>query len=296
MTQSLHSMTGFGRYEEPWEGRTLSIEIRGVNHRYTDVRVRLPNGWGQMEQVIRTLVQEQVGRGRVEVNIRWGSEGYQVVTPRLDHDVVQRYLAIYQELSDMLGQNAPTPDINQLLHMPGIIITDTPEVALDQLEKPLLRIAQQALTPFVEMRSQEGQNLKGVLGEQLETLERHLQQLERRIPEVPKEHHNRLKERLDKWELPKEVDPARLEQELAFQAERCDISEEVARVQSHIQQFQTLLQQGGVIGRRLDFLCQELHREGNTMGAKSQDRQVSQTLIALKATIDKLREQVQNIE
>ena len=100
MTPSLNSMTGFGRYEEVWEDRTLSVEIRGVNHRYTDVRVRLPNGWSQLEQSIRSHVQERVGRGRIEVNVRWGSEGQAQVTPRIDHSVVDRYLAIFQKLEE----------------------------------------------------------------------------------------------------------------------------------------------------------------------------------------------------
>lgn len=290
------SMTGFGHAEQDLEHRKLGVEIRGVNHRYTDIRIRVPQGWNVWEQDVRNLFQETIGRGRVEVSIRWDTESATPSLPRLDPQAVQHYLNLYQELAELLQQPGKTPNVSEFFQLPGIVTSTTPDIAPERLHKTLMHTAQQAFQQFMAMRQQEGQHLTNALHEQLNTLEQHLQQIKLKIPELSKEYAKRLKDRLQQWELPQAIDPSRLEQELAIFAERSDVSEEVARTESHLSQFRDLLKQGGVIGKRLDFLCQELHREINTMSAKIQDRHLTQTLIALKSTIEKLREQVQNIE
>lgn len=293
---SINSMTGFGRAEHEVGHGKVIVEIRGVNHKHSDVRVRLPQGWGMMELPITNHVKEGIGRGRVEVNMKWDADSDGASLPRLDHSAVQHYMSIAKELGELTGTSDAKLEWKQLLELPGVLTTSSPSLPIEELQPQVMEALNKALKPFLTMRHKEGHNLFDVLEEHLSTLDRHMQQVEMRLPDLPKEHHKRLKSKLEQWDLPNGVDEGRLEQELAILAERCDISEEVDRVRSHVRQFQGLLKHGGVIGRRLDFLCQELHREANTMGAKTQDRQVSQTLIALKATIEKLREQVQNLE
>ncbi|TNE52153.1 MAG: YicC family protein [Deltaproteobacteria bacterium] len=295
-TISINSMTGFGRAEHELGHGKFIVEIRGVNHKHSDIRVRLPQGLGFLELPIRNHVKETIGRGRVEVNIKWDTDSEGASLPRLDTRAVEHYLALYKELGQLVGKDQATPDVQQLLDLPGVLTTSSPSLSTEELQPLAMEALDKALQPFLSMRQEEGHNLLAVLQEQLETLQRHVQQVEMRLPDLPQEHYKRLKSKLEQWDLPNGIDEGRLEQELAILAERCDISEEVDRVHSHVRQFDGLLQHGGVIGRRLDFLCQELHREANTMGAKTQDRQVAQTLIALKATIEKLREQVQNLE
>lgn len=294
--QKIFSMTGLGHAEQILDHRKLSVEIRGVNHRYSDIRIRLPQGWAYLEQAIRSPLQEVIGRGRVEISIRWDAESPAADLPQLNPEAVQHYTALYRQLATLLQQPQAVLDVAQCFQLPGVLTTSSPEMSPDHVQQVAMQAFELAFQQFLEMRQQEGKHLCDALLEQLDTLERHMQHILLRLPELPKEHHKRLKERLQQWEMPQAVDPGRLEQELVILAERTDISEEIARIESHVQQFRGLLQQGGVIGKRLDFLCQELHRESNTMSSKSQDRSLSQTLIALKSTVEKLREQVQNLE
>lgn len=295
-SSTMYSMTGFGRAEITLEHRVLGVEIRGVNHRYSDIKVRLPPGWAQMENVLRSRMQEHIGRGRVEINVRWGNEALATGMPRLDKAVAAQYLQVHKELAEWLQQPESPLSVDQLFALPGVVTTEIPELPVEELKEPLLQILEEALQPFLRMRGDEGEHLRDVLTEQLKTLQRHVQQIELRLPSLVETQYQRLQERLAKWSLPEAVERTRLEQEIALAAERSDVSEELARMHSHIQQFEGLLLQGGVIGRRLDFLCQELHRETNTIGSKNQDIAIAQTLIAMKSTVDKLREQVQNIE
>jgi uncharacterized protein (TIGR00255 family) len=289
-------MTGFGRASCLLDDTPLVIEIKGVNHRYNDVKLRLPSFLFEMEHLIRQRIQEVVARGRTEVIIRFGEGSEQIPLPHLNKPLLQHYLRLYDDLLQAT-QLPPKPlDPEKLFLLPNILTTQLLPPDPAALKDPLFSTLEQALQPFLAMRAQEGANLRNDLSERLNLLRDHLAVILERAPALPKIFLRKLQERLRELPLSQTLDPQRLHQEIVHLIDKSDISEEITRFRSHLDQFDTLLLQGGSIGRRLDFLCQELHREANTMSVKSQDAEILKQLLPIKAEIEKIREQVQNIE
>jgi len=289
-------MTGFGQYECEWNRGLLSVEIKSVNHRYSDIKIRLPFGWGRLENMISKRVQKEVGRGRIDIIINWNKSSTSEATPQLDSEMAQAYIKIHSQVSSLIGETKEVLSPSQLLSFPGVIVQGTPTISFEELEIILRESVAKALQPFLNMRSSEGNNLDKALRTLLTELEKDVARIEFFLPDLSKNAFQRLRTRIQELAISQEIDESRLYQEIAFLAERSDVSEELTRINSHIKQFTSLLSEGGVIGRRLDFLCQELHREANTISSKNQHSEVAQLLILIKGNIDKIREQVQNIE
>lgn len=288
-------MTGFGTGEAPFGLGKLSVEVRGVNHRFLDVRVRVPREMAELSPYVEQLAREKLTRGRFEIAVR--VEGMQLGAAVLDRD---RARAVFQQLAELRDELAPGAEVPLALlsSIPDLFVP-TVERESEALRAALRKAFDEAVRSLDEMRAREGAALGNDLVKRLETVRRIALEVSRRGPEVLDVHRKRLKERAERLRLASElgsVDPGRLEQEIALFAERVDIAEELTRLESHCVQFAQLVASTEAIGRRLDFLLQEMAREANTVGAKSPDAPIAHAIVEVKAEIERMREQVQNVE
>jgi uncharacterized protein (TIGR00255 family) len=290
----MRSMTGFGLGEAPLGSGKLAVEIRGVNHRFLDVRVRVPRELGDLAAFVEQVAREKLTRGRYEVAMR--VDGVALGAPVLDRD---RARAAYRALCDLRDELAPSSEVplSLLGAIPDLFVS-TVDREIDQLREATRTAFDAAATALDAMRGREGQALREDLVKRLERVRQLGREVERRAPDVVETHRRRLRERADRLRAATEIDldASRLEQEIAMFAERSDICEELTRLESHAAQFAGLLAADSAIGRRLDFLLQEMAREANTVGAKSPDAQIAHAVVEMKAEIERMREQVQNVE
>ena len=287
-------MTGFGLGEVPLASGKLGVEIRGVNHRFLDVRVRVPRELGELGGFVEQVARERLTRGRYEVAVR--VEGAALGVPVLDRE---RARSAFKALSDLRDELAPGSEVplSLLAAIPDLFVSSV-DRELDLVREATRRAFEVAAVALDHMRAREGSALSDDLVKRLEHVRRLARDIERRSPGVLEAHRKRLRERADRLRIATEidVDATRLEQEIAMFAERCDISEELTRMESHCSQLAGLLGTEEAIGRRLDFLLQEMAREANTVGAKSPDAQIAHAIVEVKAEIERMREQVQNVE
>jgi uncharacterized protein (TIGR00255 family) len=288
-------MTGFGMGEAPFGTGKLSVEVRGVNHRFLDVRVRVPREMTELAPFVEQLARERLTRGRFEIGVR--VDGMQLGAALLDRD---RARTAFQQLCELRDELAPGSDVplSLLSAIPDLFVS-TVERESDALRESLRKGFDLSVKSLDEMREREGAALGLDLVKRLDTVRRIAKQVALRAPEVVDVHRRRLKERAERLRVSAEltgVDPGRLEQEIALFAERVDIQEELTRLESHCAQFTSLVASAEAIGRRLDFLLQEMAREANTVGAKSPDAPISHAIVEVKAEIERMREQVQNVE
>jgi uncharacterized protein (TIGR00255 family) len=290
----MRSMTGFGLGEAPVGSGKLAIEIRGVNHRFLDVRVRLPRELNDLTSFVEQVAREKLARGRYEVAVR--VDGVALGAPVLDRD---RARAAFQALTELRDEIAPGTDVplSLLGTIPDLFVSSV-ERELDRLRAAARVAFDAAVVALDTMRTHEGGALREDLVKRLDRVRQLARSVEARAPEVIETHRKRLRERAERLRAATEleVDPARLEQEIVLFAERSDVAEELTRLESHCAQFAALLATDEAVGRRLDFLLQELAREANTVGAKSPDAPIAHAIVEVKAEIERMREQVQNVE
>ena len=292
----LKSMTAFGRAESSVEGRTFTVEIRSLNRRYLEIAVRAPREFLPLEERIKKLVAANISRGRVEVVVIVRSTSESVSDIEVNLPLAKAYYDALSRLGRDLGIEGEV-GLKNLLAMEGIITVTEPEVDLDQTWAVLLSCMQDALAVIDTMRIAEGEAFRREFDKRLQLVEAGLSEVRRLAPSVLSEYQRRLHERLSLLTEGKvELDPNRLAQEAAFLVDKSDITEEIVRSESHLQQFRTIIESDGPKGRALDFLLQELNREVNTMGSKAGDAQLSHTVVNLKSELEKIREQVQNLE
>jgi uncharacterized protein (TIGR00255 family) len=290
----MRSMTGFGLGEVPIGSGKLGVEIRGVNHRFLDVRVRLPRELAELSGFVEGVARERLVRGRYEVALR--IEGTTLGVPVLDRERARAAFVALSELRDELAPGREVP-LSLLGSIPDLFVSSVQREA-DTLRNAARAAFNLAVAELDGMRQREGAALGEDLRHRLERIRHIGREIEHRSPEVLDAHRRRLRDRADRLRVATEleVDPSRLEQELTIFAERCDISEELTRLESHCVQLAALLTSQEAVGRRLDFLLQEMAREANTVGAKSPDAQISHMIVDVKAEIERMREQVQNVE
>jgi uncharacterized protein (TIGR00255 family) len=290
---ALVSMTGYGQADD---GRGLVAEVRTVNHRHLDVACRLPRAWTALEAEVRAEVGRRVRRGRVELAVRLdpAAEGAGL---HLDAAQAARYLAFARTLVEGEGLPVnPVLDLGALLALPGVVVAEGPAPAPEAVRERLLTGVGRALEAAAAMRRREGEALEREIRDRLALVRQAVARIEARRPVAVAEAGARLKERVAALCAETPVDPARLAQEVAILAERSDVSEELARLASHLDQFEGALGAEEAVGRTLDFLLVELNREANTVGAKCQDPEIAAQVVFLKGEIEKVREQVQNVE
>src|SRR5262245_15317374 len=293
----IRSMTGYGRAEASGSRLTLSVECKSVNHRHLDIALKFPRALTALEIDARRIIQGALQRGHVDVTVSLGSAAGSALNP-LTVNVAQaaEYEAVARQLADRLKITG-APTLLWLLDRPGVLSRDeqpalAPEEVWPLLEQSLTR----ALGELVTRRELEGQALREDLHSLHAGLAAQVELIGHRAPIAVERRTARLSERIRSLLGDVAIDQARIATEVAVWAERTDLSEELARLRAHLDQFATLVEKGGAVGRTLDFLIQEMNREVNTVGAKADDLEISQAVIAAKSALEKLREQVQNIE
>lgn len=288
-------MTGYGRAVVIDGNLTATAEIRSVNHRYFDVRIRLPRELLALEDTVRQAVQRHLQRGRVEITITVEDSDEQSRTVNVDRGLLKQARHALEEARLVLGV-AEQPSLSHLALIPGLFRMEEPTADLERYRTVVHAAVTAALTDVIAMRRAEGQALANDIIARVDSVERLVQAVTERVPAVVREAQARLRRRVAELIGDVSVDEGRLEMEVAIMADRGDVSEETARIASHVAQLRALLRGGGPVGRKLDFLLQELNREWNTIGSKANDAAIAQAVVDARAELEKIREQVQNIE
>lgn len=291
----LKSMTGFGRAEGETNLGRVSVESRSVNHRYCDISIKLPKRLVPFEARMKEIIRSQVSRGRIDVSLRLDSTGEDKIQFTVDLHLASQYYKALQSLKEALGLK---DDITlQLLAGAKDLIQAKEESGdIEPYWLEIVPILKQTLQNMDSMKRQEGESLTQDLRQRLEQIARQLETIKQQFPSHLKAYQNQLRERLQALLEGADVDSFRFQQEVAFLAERTDITEEIVRAESHIAQFAALLEGKEAVGRKMDFLLQEIHREVNTISAKANDAEISQRIVEIKSELEKIREQAQNIE
>lgn len=294
------SMTGFGRGEATADERIWIAEVRTVNHRFLDQRVQLPRTFAGLEERVKKLVARHQDRGRVEVSLQVQGEVSGETVLGVNMDLARQYYDCLSRLSEEFnlgnGNGSSPVGLNHMLTLRDLITQEEQSPDLDR-EWPLVEQAlARALSECEQMRSIEGQALKEELVGRLDCFARTLEAIEEKIPEILAHRQCELKERIEKLLAGMDIDPMRLAQETAIMADKCDVTEETVRLRSHIDQFHHFLELDEPVGRRLDFLLQEFLREVNTLASKISNSAIAHLSVEMKNEIEKLREQIQNIE
>lgn len=289
------SMTGYGRSEAACGGGTVTAELRSVNHRFSEIVVRLPRVLSSLEEEFKRMIQVRCARGRVEltVSISGGKEAGKQLS--LDHALARQYHSLLRDLKKQLRLSGSI-DVAVLAGYRDILTVSEKPIADKEVHETAKRVVEEALTTLDQMRRREGAALTKDIMTRLQTIRTGLLDIEQRAPLVVQEHFTRFTARVEKLAGTADLDQGRLAQELALFADRCDITEEVTRLSSHLKQFDTSCASKDPVGRTLDFLLQECGREVNTIGSKANDSDIATYVVKLKSELEKIREQVQNIE
>lgn len=293
----IRSMTGYGRAEVVGDRLALSIECKSVNHRHLDVALKLPRPLSGLELDCRRLIQSAIQRGRIDVAVSLAPVEGGTLTPLMVNlGQAREYTELARRLGEELGLSGG-PTLEWLLDRPGVLSREEQTTLTPEETWPLLeRALSQALGELQASREAEGQALRQELVALHAGLHAHVEMVAQRAPAAVERRTARLSERIQAMLGEATLDESRIATELAIWAEKTDITEELARLRAHLEQFAVLLAAGGTVGRTLDFLLQEMNREVNTVGSKADDLEISQAVIAAKSTLEKLREQAQNIE
>jgi uncharacterized protein (TIGR00255 family) len=288
-------MTGFGRGESSQGGKTFIAEVRTVNNRFRDVILRLPKSLQALEDDIRSLVASRIKRGRVEVSVQVGKEGESAYGLELNEPLVTSYLRIIKELSERFGlENRVNP--MDLCQLKDVIVFKPEEESADEVRQGISEAMTLALESCDAMRIQEGRAIEQDFMQRIGFIRQCTEKIEERASRVVEEYRRKLRERIEGLSNEIRLDESRLVQEIAIFADRCDITEEISRTRSHLDQFTLYLSSEESVGRKLDFILQEINREINTMSTKASDSTISLTAVEMKAELEKLREQAQNVE
>ncbi len=291
----LLSMTGFGRADVETDEVAVSAEVTGVNGRYLDIIAKLPPEASALEIGLKRLVRDKVSRGRVSVSVSAHRLGTAASRVMLDEDAAEQYVASSLALAKRLGlKNDLT--LTSILNLPEVARAEE-QCEPDEKERAAIEKAVLlGLDEFQSMRRAEGEALERDLRERVETVRAALAEVEQRLPQLNREYMERLRQKMADIAADLSVKEERIAMEVAIMAERADVTEEVVRFKSHLDQFIGLIEGDGSIGRKLEFLVQEMNREANTIGAKNRDSKVVEHVLEVKAQLEKIREQVQNIE
>jgi len=291
----LKSMTGFGRYENTTEKYKICVEMKAVNHRYLDLSIKMPKKFNAFESALRNLMKNEVQRGKVDMYITY--EDYSAESANLKYNaaLAAEYMAVFQQMSEQFGI-ANDVTASMLGRCPDVLTMASAEADEEELWKILSEAVAAARDKFVASRITEGEQLRADLLVKLDAMSGWVDEIEARFPQVLVEYRTRLEDKVKELLGDNTYDENRILQEVAVYSDRICVDEEMVRLRSHINTMKDELRRGGAVGRKLDFIAQEMNREANTTLSKSGDLRLSDTAIALKTEIEKVREQVQNIE
>jgi uncharacterized protein (TIGR00255 family) len=287
----IRSMTAFSRQEGSTENGHLVWELRSVNHRFSEVSLRLPEDVRSLEPTIRELIAKRVKRGKIDASLRYQMQTAEEQPLEIDKVLTSKLAHVTREIDQILYNAAPISAL-EVLRWPGVL--KAPELSTEQLAADTLALLDAALSELLETRAREGEKLKAVIEARCQAIEDQVKIVETRLPEIQQAMRARLEKRLA--EIVGELDPARIEQEIVLLANKSDVDEEIERLKAHVSEIRRVLEQDEPVGRRLDFLMQELNREANTLGSKSIHADTTNVSVELKVLIEQMREQIQNIE
>jgi len=292
----MKSMTGFGRGAVSEENFAVSVEIKTVNNRFLDLNLRIANELQSVEANLKRLIQSRLSRGRIDVFINYERTGD--VVYELNRPLISGYLSALREMQNEFSLSGE-PDLNLIARLPNSLLTKADD-ASENFTEGIETAVKLALDELEKMREVEGESLKNELLSRLSEIEKQLPEIETQMETVADEYRQRLNKRigilLEKSDAQIEIDQSRLAQEVAYLADKQDISEEIIRLKSHIEQFRGILNEEKEVGKRLDFLTQEFNREANTIASKTNNLIVKEAALNIKSAIEKMREQVQNVE
>lgn len=285
------SMTAFARKQAHGDWGRVSVELKTVNHRYLDVNLRLPEVLRELEMPLRELIRKNVKRGKVECTLRFIPGNTVSANIAINESLLQHVLQAAQHVGSQMS-NAANIDAMEVLRWPGVM--QVAESDLSAAQPHVIATSESALTELNAVREREGKALVECIAQRLKDIEQQVTLVEPRAAEVVAEQRNKLQQKVK--DLVPDADEHRLEQEVVLMAQRLDISEELDRLRTHLKEVARVLKKGDVMGRRLDFLMQELNREANTLASKSIDTQMTQAAVEIKVLIEQMREQIQNME
>ena len=291
----IRSMTGFGRAQAVIDGMSISVELKSVNHRYFEFSARTPRTYGFLDEKLKTFFQTYISRGKTECFVSIETLDLQDCTVEINHSLAAGYMQAFQELSDRYGlENDMT--VASFARYYDIFSIRKEEADEARVWDAVRQVAQAALQSFLTMREAEGEKLKNDILSRCDLILDHVAYIESRSPETVKDYNEKLLERMRTVLEDVHVDEQRLLTEAAIYADKIAVAEETVRLRSHVDQMRAFMQADQAIGRKMDFLVQEFNREANTIGSKAQDVSIAKHVIEIKAEIEKIREQVQNVE
>lgn len=291
-------MTGYGRAQRVYGSRTVTIELRSVNNRYLDCTVKMPRAYISAEDALKGRIQALVARGKVDVFVTVVSAGDKSVTVTVNEPLAKAYLEALYQLSqlDERKQLQEGCTITELARFPDVLTAEKGEEDLEELKEQLLAVLEEAVDDFSAMRTREGDKLRDDILGRAGRIEELVAMVEERSPGIVADYRARLSAKMAEVLQNTQIDESRVLTEAAIYADKIAVDEETVRLKSHLSQLRQMLSQGGAVGRKLDFLIQEFNREANTIGSKCNDIETTRYVVDIKAEIEKIREQVQNIE
>jgi uncharacterized protein (TIGR00255 family) len=287
----IQSMTAFARTQHQYAWGNIICELRSINHRYLEMHLRLPEMFQVLETSLRDSIRQHIKRGKIECSLRYQSNEGEGINLNLNHGLIEKLYQVNEAIASELKNPAPINTMD-ILKWPGVL--QAAEIDVDAIQKDVLAILKQTLLDLIAARTREGEQLKLLFLQRLESMKNELSKVRGRIPTILIAQREKLLARFTEASI--QFDTGRLEQELVLFAQKIDVTEEIERLETHIQEVQRVLAQDDAVGRRLDFLMQELNREANTLGSKSVDADTTRVSVELKVLIEQMREQVQNVE
>ena len=288
-------MTGYGLFEKKCEDFYIKVEMKSVNNRYLDMNVRMPSSIMYAEEAVRSFIKSKIKRGKLDVFINFEYLDSSQVEIDIDYELLNKYISISKELEENYGLSSDL-SFSKIMKDSNIVKAQKADFDGDYIKEELLKVLDEAAKDFLKSRAFEGEKIREDFKVKLDEVERLTYFIEERAPLSLKENENRLRERIAEFLQSSEVNEDRILTEIAIMLDKLSIDEEITRLKIHIQNFNDIINEEGPIGRKLDFLIQELNREANTIGSKSNDIEITSAVVMLKSEIEKLREQAQNVE
>ncbi|MCB6364689.1 YicC family protein [Intestinibacillus massiliensis] len=291
----MKSMTGYGRARATLSDREITVELRAVNHRYFDCTVKAPRMYGFLEDPVKKAAGQRIARGKVDIFVSVNAVGGADTRIVLNDKVAEGYLEALTALRDRFGLRDDI-SVMSIAKLPDVLTAEKEEEDIEALKKDVLTVLGQAADEFDVMRGREGRKMAADVSGRMETILGLVAQVEERSPQCVQEYREKLEKRMREVLADSSIDPQRILTEAALFADKTAVDEETVRLRSHVHQLGLMLEEDAPVGRKLDFLVQEMNRESNTIGSKANDVQLANIVVSLKAEIEKIREQIQNIE
>ena len=291
----IKSMTGFGRFEGQINGRSITLEIKSVNHRYTEFNFRVTRGYSFLEEKLKSYITSKVSRGKIDMFVSITEPEDTPAEVVINHNLVQGYLNAFKELNETYSiPNSVT--VNDIARYPDVLTVNKAKEDEETVLKDVIEAVDVALESFISMREAEGERLKADVLGRADTIMELVAEIEARSPETVREYQDRLREKIEEFLSSGDYDENRIITEVAIFADKVAVDEETVRLRSHFEQLKTYLDSDKPVGRSIDFVIQEMNREANTIGSKVKDAEIAQKVVRIKNEIEKIREQIQNIE